>query len=177
LSSSFGVIAVLLAAIGLYGVLAFSTAQRTREIGIRMAMGAQRSAVVKMVLQDVLWICGVSIAVALPLALVLGRLLQAQLYGVHAGDPVTLLGGTLLIRLGGIARSHDSRPPRRIRRTDAGVAYGVEQKTGCTTDSRPAPAGSRLNICRLPGTASWAELSTAASADGSVVLRWLFGFS
>lgn len=97
LSSSFGVIAVLLAAIGLYGVLAFSTAQRTREIGIRMAMGAQRSAVVKMVLQDVLWICGVSIAVALPLALVLGRLLQAQLYGVHAGDPVTLLGGTLLI--------------------------------------------------------------------------------
>ena len=97
LSSSFGVIAVLLAAIGLYGVLAFSTAQRTREIGIRMAMGAQRSAMVKMVLQDVLWICGVSIAVALPLALVLGRLLQAQLYGVHAGDPVTLLGGTLLI--------------------------------------------------------------------------------
>src|SRR5580704_769255 len=97
LSSSFGVIAVLLAAMGLYGVLAFSTAQRTREIGIRMAMGAQRSAVVKMVLQDVLWICGVSIAVALPLALVLGRLLQAQLYGVHAGDPVTLLGGTLLI--------------------------------------------------------------------------------
>jgi predicted permease len=97
LSSSFGVIAVLLAAMGLYGVLAFSTAQRTREIGIRMAMGAQRSAVVKMVLQDVLWICGVSIAVALPLALALGRLLQAQLYGVHAGDPVTLLGGTLLI--------------------------------------------------------------------------------
>jgi putative ABC transport system permease protein len=97
LSSSFGVIAVLLAAIGLYGVLAFSTAQRTREIGIRMAMGAQRSAVVKMVLQDVLWICGVSIAVALPLALVLGRLLQSQLYGVHAGDPLTLLGGTLLI--------------------------------------------------------------------------------
>ena len=80
-------------------------------------------------------------------------------------------------RLGGIARSHDSRPPRRIRRTDAGVAYGVEQKTGCTTDSRPAPAGPRLNICRLPRTASWAELSTAASADGSVVLRWLFGFS
>lgn len=97
LSSSFGVFAVLLAAIGLYGVLAFSTAQRTREIGIRMAMGAQRSTVVKMVLQDVLWICGVSIAVSLPLAALLGRLLQTQLYGVHAGDPVSLLGGTILI--------------------------------------------------------------------------------
>jgi putative ABC transport system permease protein len=97
LSSSFGVIAVLLAAIGLYGVLAFSTAQRTREIGIRMAMGAQRSTVVKMVLQDVLWICGVSIAISLPLAALLGRLLQSQLYGVRASDPVTLLGGTLMI--------------------------------------------------------------------------------
>ncbi len=97
LSASFGVIAVLLAAIGLYGVLAFSTAQRTREIGIRMAMGAQRSTVVQMVLQDVLLICGVSIAVSLPLALLLGRLLQAQLYGIHASDPLTLLGGTLLI--------------------------------------------------------------------------------
>jgi predicted permease len=99
LSSSFGVIAVLLAAIGLYGVLAFSTAQRTREIGIRMAMGAQRSTVVKMVLQDVLWVCGVSIAVALPLAMMMGRLLQAQLYGVRGSDPATLLGGTILIAL------------------------------------------------------------------------------
>lgn len=97
LSSSFGVIAVLLAAIGLYGVLAFSTAQRTREIGIRMAMGAQRSAVIRMVLEDVLWICGVSVAVSLPLALLMGRLMQSQLYGIRAGDPITLIGGTLLI--------------------------------------------------------------------------------
>ena len=80
-------IAVLLAAIGLYGVLAYSTAQRTREIGIRMAMGAQRATVVRMVLQDVLWICGVSVAVSLPLALLLGRLLQTQLYGSAPAIP------------------------------------------------------------------------------------------
>jgi predicted permease len=97
LSVSFGIVAVLLAAIGLYGVLAYSTAQRTREIGIRMAMGAQRSSVVQMVLQDVLWICGISVVVTLPLAFILGRLLQQQLYGIGAGDPVTLFGGTLLV--------------------------------------------------------------------------------
>lgn len=97
LSVSFGIVAVLLAAIGLYGVLAYSTAQRTREIGIRMAMGAQRSSVVQMVLQDVLWICGVSVLVTLPLALLLGRLLQQQLYGIGAGDPLTLFGGTMLV--------------------------------------------------------------------------------
>jgi ABC-type antimicrobial peptide transport system permease subunit len=97
LSVSFGVVAVLLAAIGLYGVLAYSTAQRTREIGIRMAMGARRSSVVQLVLQDVLWICGVSVLLTLPLALLLGRLLRQQLYGIGAGDPLTLLGGTLLV--------------------------------------------------------------------------------
>jgi predicted permease len=97
LSVSFGIVAMLLAAIGLYGVLAYSTAQRTHEIGIRMAMGARRTSVVQLVLQDVLWICGVSVLLTLPLALMLGRLLRQQLYGIGAGDPLTLAGGTLLV--------------------------------------------------------------------------------
>jgi len=91
------VLAMLLAAIGLYGVLAYATAQRTREIGIRMALGAQRGSVMRLVLRDVLWLAGLSIVVTLPLALLLGRLLRSQLYGVSAADPVTLLGGTLLV--------------------------------------------------------------------------------
>lgn len=97
LSASFGLLAVLLAAIGLYGVLAYSTAQRTGEIGIRMAMGAQRGNVVRLVLQDVLWISGVSVLATLPFALLLARALQSQLYGVSASDPVTFLAGTLLV--------------------------------------------------------------------------------
>jgi len=97
LSVSFGIVAVLLAAMGLYGVLAYSTAQRTREIGIRMAMGARRSSVVQLVLEDVLWICGVSVVVTIPVALLLGRLLQQQLFGIGASDPLTLFGGTLLV--------------------------------------------------------------------------------
>jgi putative ABC transport system permease protein len=97
LSASFGLVAVLLAAIGLYGVLAYSTEQRTREIGIRMAMGADRVSVVRMVLQDVLWIGGISVVITLPLAMLLGRLIESQLFGVRASDPLTLFGGTLLV--------------------------------------------------------------------------------
>ena len=93
----FAVLATSLAAIGLYGVLAYTTSQRTREIGIRMAMGAQRISVVRMVLVDVLWLAGISIALTIPLALLLTRMVRSQLYGVSAFDPVTLLAGTVLV--------------------------------------------------------------------------------
>ncbi len=97
LAVSFGALAMLLAAIGLYGVLAYSTAQRTREIGIRMAMGAQRISVVRMVLADVLWLAGISIALTIPLSLLFTRMLRSQLYGVGPYDLLTLLAGTLLV--------------------------------------------------------------------------------
>jgi predicted permease len=95
----FAALATLLAAIGLYGVLAYSTAQRTREIGIRMAMGAQRISVVRMVLVDVLWLAGISIALTIPLALLLARLIRNQLYGVGSFDPLTLGAGTVLVMI------------------------------------------------------------------------------
>jgi ABC-type antimicrobial peptide transport system permease subunit len=97
LAVSFGVLAILLSAIGLYGVLAYATAQRTREIGIRMALGAQRSSVMRLVLAGVLWLAGISIAVSLPVSLLLARLLRSELYGVSISDPLTLLIGTLLV--------------------------------------------------------------------------------
>jgi predicted permease len=97
LSACFGILAMLLAGLGLYGVLAYSTAQRTREIGIRMALGAQRSGVVKLVLRDVLWMAGISIAVTIPICLFLSRLLRSQLYGVSSNDPITILLGIVLI--------------------------------------------------------------------------------
>ena len=97
LAVSFGVLAVVLAAIGLYGVLAYATAQRTREIGIRMALGAQRSSVIRLVLRDVLWLAGISIGLTLPVALLLARLLRSQLFGISAADPLTLLAGMALV--------------------------------------------------------------------------------
>ncbi len=99
LAVSFGVLATLLAAIGLYGVLAYATAQRTREIGIRMALGAQRGEVVRMILHDVVWLAGISIAVTLPVAILLSRTLRSQLYGVSPADPLVLAAGTLAIAL------------------------------------------------------------------------------
>jgi ABC-type antimicrobial peptide transport system permease subunit len=97
LAVSFGVLATVLAAIGLYGVLAYVTAQRTREIGIRMALGAQRFAVMRLVLTDVLWLAGIAIVVTLPLAVMLSRTVRSQLYNVSPADPVVLIVGTLMI--------------------------------------------------------------------------------
>jgi len=99
LAVSFGVLATVLAAIGLYGVLAYATEQRTREIGIRMALGAKRGEVVRMVLRDVVWLGGISLAVTLPVAVLLSRLIRNQLFGVSPADPVVLSAGTLLVAL------------------------------------------------------------------------------
>jgi predicted permease len=99
LAGGFALLATILAAIGLYGVLAYSTAQRTREIGIRMALGAQRLSVVRMVLVDVLWLAGLSIAATIPLSLLFARMIRSQLFGVSPFDPFTLGAGTLLVAL------------------------------------------------------------------------------
>jgi len=90
LASSFGVAAAFLTAIGLYGVLAYSIAQRTREIGVRMALGATRGAVVNMVLREVLTMTGWSVALALPASVALGSIVRNQLFGVSYRDPATL---------------------------------------------------------------------------------------
>ena len=95
-------LATLLAAIGLYGVLAYTVTRRTREIGIRMALGALRSHVSWLVLREVLLLVAAGIAIALPVAWWLGRYVQSQLHGVVPMDPTTLmlsLGGLSLVAL------------------------------------------------------------------------------
>ncbi len=99
LAVCFGLLATLMAAIGLYGVLAYSTAQRTHEIGIRMALGAGRRAVVQLVLADVLWLAGISIAVTVPVSMLLARILRSQLYNVSATDPLVMGSAIALVIL------------------------------------------------------------------------------
>jgi predicted permease len=90
LAGVFGVVALMLAAVGLYGVTAYTVAQRTNEIGIRMALGADRSRVVAMVLNGAFRRVAVGLALGLPLAVGAGRLISAQLYGVKFWDPPAL---------------------------------------------------------------------------------------
>jgi predicted permease len=99
LAASFSALALLMTSVGLYGVLAFATAQRTREIGVRMALGAQRSNVILLVVREMALTAIIGVAVALPAAFGLSRLVVSQLYGVQPGDPITLLACILICAL------------------------------------------------------------------------------
>jgi predicted lysophospholipase L1 biosynthesis ABC-type transport system permease subunit len=96
LAIGFAVLSMLLAAVGLYGVLAYSTAQRTREIGVRLALGAQRSNVVVLVVREMVMIAAIATALAVPSTIALARLFRSQLYGVTFADPITLAAAVVL---------------------------------------------------------------------------------
>jgi predicted permease len=91
LSAVFGFLATLLATIGLYGVMAYTVARRTREIGIRMALGAAQSKVVWMVMKEVLILVGLGVGIGVPAALALTRFVRSQLFGITPNDPATLI--------------------------------------------------------------------------------------
>jgi ABC-type antimicrobial peptide transport system permease subunit len=124
LSSFFGGLATLLAAIGLYGVMAYSVSRRTREIGLRMALGAERGHVVWLVMREVTLLAGIGIAVALPIAYGLGRAVNSQLYGVQPADFAVLAGGTVLLAL--VAGVAGYVPARRASRVDPLIALRYE---------------------------------------------------
>ena len=124
LSTGFGILAVLVAAVGLYGVLAYSTAQRTREIGIRIALGAARGSVVRLVLIEVLWLVGISIAFALPASILITRAARSQLFGISSSDPLTLAAVTLLVVA--VALVSALLPARRAAKSDPIVALRYE---------------------------------------------------
>ena len=99
LCSAFGLLATLLAAIGLYGVMAYNVAKRTREIGIRLALGAERSTVIGMVMQEVGSMLAVGLIIGIPLAVALGRYVESQLWGLKGWDPAILTGASICLGL------------------------------------------------------------------------------
>ncbi len=103
LTSGFGLLALALAAVGIYGVMAYSVAQRTNEIGIRLALGAQPQQVRGMILRESTWIAVAGIVAGVAGALLLARLIKTMLYGIAPYDPLTLCSGVLLLLLVALA--------------------------------------------------------------------------
>ena len=122
LSASFGLVATVLAAIGLYGVMSYTVSRRTREIGIRIALGAERLTVVWMVLREVAWLTVIGIGIGVPAALALSRFVRSQLYGIEPTDALTLvIAATTLAAVGLFAgyvparRAASVQPVRALR--------------------------------------------------------------
>ena len=116
LSTGFGMLATLLAAIGLYGVMAYMVAQRTREIGVRMALGAETGDVVWLVMKEVLLLAGIGIAIGLPSAWALTRFAKSQLYGIQPNDALSIALATAGIALVAIVSGYI--PARRATLVD-----------------------------------------------------------
>jgi ABC-type antimicrobial peptide transport system permease subunit len=117
-------LAITLSAAGVYGVMSYSVSQRTREIGIRMALGANGRSVTAMVLRDAALLAGTGVVAGLVGATVLSRFMESQLYGVTARDPVTLAIATLILPIVAIASS--AIPALRASRADPLVAIRAE---------------------------------------------------
>jgi len=116
LSAGFGFLATALAAIGLYGVMAFAVARRTKELGVRLALGAQRSSVIWLVMREVLLLLVIGLAIGVPSALGLGPFVASQLYGIQGSDP--WIAGTTIMLLAMVSAAAGLIPAHRASRID-----------------------------------------------------------
>jgi ABC-type antimicrobial peptide transport system permease subunit len=124
LSSFFGLLALILACLGLYGLLSYEVTRRTREIGIRMAIGAQSHNVVRLVLSKAIGLVVAGAAMGIAVAAGVTRFLASFLYGVKAGDPITLLAVAVLLAAVALAACYI--PARRATKVDPLVALRYE---------------------------------------------------
>ncbi len=124
LSSFFALLALVLACIGLYGVMSYNVVRRTNEIGIRMALGAQSGGVLWLILRESMLLLGIGIAVGVPVALAATNLVRSQLFGLKPSDPLTIIGASLSIALVTVLAGY--LPARRAAKVDPMVALRYE---------------------------------------------------
>jgi predicted permease len=124
LSASFGLLATLLAAVGLYGVMSYTVSRRTREIGIRIALGAERSSVLWLVLREVALLTAIGIGLGVPGALGLSQLVKSQLFGIQPTDPLTLAVASITLALVAFAAGYI--PARRAAAVQPVLALRYE---------------------------------------------------
>ncbi len=124
LSAAFGVLATVLASVGLYGVMAFVVARRRKELGLRLALGAAPSGVLWLVMQEVLVLLGIGLAIGVPTAIAAGRLVSSQLYGIQPNDPWIALSTATLLGL--VSAAAGIIPAHRASRIDPILALRYE---------------------------------------------------
>ena len=124
LSAAFGLLATVLASVGLYGVMSYIVSRRTREIGIRIALGAERGTVIGMVLKEVALLALVGIALGVPAALGLSQLVRSQLFGISPADPLTICVAAVTLAL--VALLAGYIPARRASRVQPVLALRSE---------------------------------------------------
>jgi predicted permease len=124
LSAFFAGLALLLACVGLYGVMSYTVAGRTREIGLRMALGARRFDVLQLILREAMWLVGFGLAIGIPLSLASSRLLSSMLYELKSTDPVSLFGVMAILAV--VAALAGYIPARRATKVDPMIALRYE---------------------------------------------------
>jgi macrolide transport system ATP-binding/permease protein len=124
LVGSFAAVALLLGVVGLYGVIAYSVTQRTREIGVRMALGAQRSSVYQLIMKEAAWLAGAGIAAGLVCSIAAATLIRGLLFGVRSWDAATFIAVSALLAISALLASYI--PARRAAKVDPMVALRYE---------------------------------------------------
>jgi len=119
-----GSLALLLATLGLYGVMAFSVAQRTREIGVRMAMGAQASQVQMQVIAQGMRLVLIGVLIGVPISMAVAQAVKSMLFGLSSRDPVTYVGAAALLAIAGLMACW--MPARRSAKVDPMIALRYE---------------------------------------------------
>lgn len=124
LAAGFGLLATVLASIGLYGVMAFVVARRRKELGIRLALGAEPGGVIWLVMKEVLLLLSIGLAVGIPAAMALGRFVSSQLYGIEGRDPWTAAATMILLSV--VSAAAGLIPAHRASRIDPILALRYE---------------------------------------------------